>query len=528
MTGDPLALAAKNLRTGARDPRIAWRQSARPDQLQPEGEWRTWLILGGRGSGKTRTGGGTMADWILSDPVPGEWAIIAPTYRDAWTVDVEGESGILRSLGTTMAEIKDGRSLIVKHAWRSHGEIILRSGHIIRVDSANDGALRVQGHNLKGVWADEIGLWQKWSTAWDESVQYAVRQGVSRIVATGTPKVSRPAAALIRRLLRDTSTQTRVTRLRTVDNLSNLSQSFYDSVVARSRGTRLEQQELEGLLLDDIEGALWTRELIEAITVGHLPLIGGSPGKLTRAYVGVDPSDGAENSDEQAYTVCGKGSDGKLYVVESFGESISPVQFAKKAIQAAIRWDARLVVERNHGGRWMVEVFRQAMREMHVSVPYEIVNASVGKMTRAEPVAALYERGVVRHVHWTEKDEDGHNVEDDSMTELEDQMSTFTGAKGEKSPDRLDSLVWAVTPFLNQSFSTTPVKGGVRRWDIQVALQQIEDDLRRGSTPHRRQQGYAGLEPLPDGVPDEELVELPMPGRKRPNVHSYADVRRHA
>jgi phage terminase large subunit-like protein len=368
---------------------------------------------------------------------------------------------------------------------------------------------------------DELGLWQKWGTAWDESVQFAVRQGISRVVATGTPKVSRPAAALIRRLLR-TDSGVVATRMRTMDNLANLSQSFYDQIVSRSSGTRLEQQELEGLLLEDIEGALWTRDLLEASIVDEIPRSGTAPGRLMQAYVGVDPSDGTQSSDEQALAVVGKGHDGKVYVVESYGEKISPVPFMKKAVQAALRWDARIVIEKNHGGAWLIEVLRQVMKEMGVSVPYMIVSAGVAKRTRAEPVAALYERGVVRHVHKRSKDDEGHLVTDDSMTELEDQMATFTGATGERSPDRLDALVWAVTPFLNHQFETSAIKGGVRRWDVQVALDQQERAMRQwathGERVTRRGMQYEG-EPEADGVHDPSL--LPQMRGDRPNVRQW-------
>ena len=129
---------------------------------------------------------------------------------------------------------------------------------------------RIQGKNLKGAWCDEIGLWDQWETTWDESLKYAVRKGKSRIVATGTPKKSRKARKLVRRLLNDPKVP--VSRLRTLDNAGNLSERFLDEVVSSSKGTRLERQELEGVLLDDIEGALWTADLIDAYRVKRRPL----------------------------------------------------------------------------------------------------------------------------------------------------------------------------------------------------------------------------------------------------------------
>lgn len=441
-----------------------WNRSARPDQQPPDSQWRTLYLQGGRGSGKTRAGAQTLARWVLTDPEPnGEYGIVAPTYRDAWSTCVSGESGLLAALGTTEGEVRRHGSPIVVKALRSVGEVYLANGHLIRVDSADDGALRVQGKNLRGVWADEVGLWSRWSIAWDESIAFAVRQGRSQIIATGTPKISRPAAALIRRLIKDDDTIVR--RLRTVDNLANLSDAFYRAVVSRAKGTRLERQELEGELLDDVENALWTRALLDGCHVDEVPY----PGRLVSAVVGVDPSDGDSDSDEQAYTVCGKGMDHQLYVVESYGARVGPVPFLREVVAAAKRWDARIVLEKNHGGAYLAATLDQVLRDEGASIPYDLVTASHGKRTRAEPVAGLYERGHVRHV--------GVHVD------LEDQMATFTGMPGERSPDRLDSLVWSVTPYLDDSFDApadteqTPWPGGdetaaVFQWATHGALDE--------------------------------------------------------
>ena len=514
----PFDIAADNLESGAADPYLAWVSRARPNQLPPKGFWRTWLLTGGRGSGKTDTGANTLASWIFADEEPGEWGIVAPTYKDAWTTCVEGESGVLRALGTTMAEVKKGKSKIVKAAWRSHGEVILHNGHLIRADSANDGALRVQGKNLKGCWCDEIGLWRLWNVAWDESIQYAVRQGISRIVATGTPKVSRPAAKLIRRLIR-TDEDVVHTRLKTVENLDNLSESFFRAVVSRSKGTRLEKQELEGELLDDVEGALWSRDLIDRIIVDQLPADGNAPGRPFKTFIGIDPSDGETTSDEQAYTVIGKCSDNKLYVVESWGDRVPPAEFLKKAVQAAIKWNAQIVIEKNHGGAYLIETLLQVFKDLKVRVPYRKVSASQGKMTRAEPISLLYERGVVRHVHWIDKDTDGNPFVDDSMVELEDQMATFTGAANEKSPDRLDSLVWAAWPFLDDTFETSEIPSGPKRYAALAALDKMDEHVREWAQRTERMKSRMAGPNQPDGVHDPDLLER-MPN-SRPNVHRY-------
>src|SRR6185369_9837083 len=127
-----------------------WRNQARADQLPPTGKWRTWYVRGGRGSGKTWTGAHTIAEWILSDPEPGEWGVVAPTFEDGWATCIEGPSGLLAAFDTTAQKVKQGESALVRHWHRSWGELRLRSGHLVRVASADDGGLRIQGKNLKG------------------------------------------------------------------------------------------------------------------------------------------------------------------------------------------------------------------------------------------------------------------------------------------------------------------------------------------------------------------------------------------
>ena len=224
-------------------------------------------------------------------------------------------------------------------------------------------------------------------------------------------------------------------------------------MVGAAAGTRLERQELEGELLDDVANALWTRELLER---AQYPALGakGGPRFLRKAFIGVDPSDGNENSDEQAYTIAGlaEPDDPHIYVTENWGGQESPGPFCRRVIKAADELqsggtgcDVTIILEKNHGGGWLVETFRQAMKDMDVSIKLRVIHASQAKRTRAEPVAVLYERldGMVKH------------ATAEPYVELEDQMATFTGAAGERSPDRLDSLVWAVSPFLKLSTGKT-------------------------------------------------------------------------
>jgi len=487
----------------AADPRLAWRKLGRAEQMLPPGDWRVWYMQGGRGSGKTRGGSQALAEWIQADTDgEGEYGIIAPTYADAWTKCVEGKAGLLRALGTSMAEVKDGRSRLVKSAWRTYGQVVMRNGIVVYVDSAAEGGLRIQGRNLKAAWADEIGLWLNWEVAWDESLKYAVREGISRIIATGTPKASRPARKLIRRMIRNDPGEggVVVTRLRTVDNAKNLSAAFLRAVVGAARGTRLERQELEGELLDDVANALWTRDLLDQIRISELA------GHLRNVCIGVDPSDGAEDSDEQAYTISGQGmpDDKHIYVAENWGGQEDPATFAKRVVRKAMEWNATVLVERNHGGKWLATVFAQVQKEMGTSVRVRTIHASDAKRTRAEPVAAMYTRysedgtPLVRHLHRAWQDRDGHRRVDEHMPELEDQMATYTGAAGEKSPDRLDSLVWSMNDFLRATFGV-PGPSGARTWAAQAELDQAGEPPRNHARK-RLNQAHGGIyAPEPGG-----------------------------
>ena len=421
--------------------RDQWRALARPEQIPPDGRWRVWYLAGGRGGGKSWTGAHTLAEWILTDPVPGEWGIVAPIYSDAWSVCVEGESGFLAALGTNAEEVKRGRSKLVEYWHRSFAEIKLRSGHVVRVASAEDGGLRIQGKNLKGAWCDEIGLWDSWKTTWDESLKYAVRKGRSQIVATGTPKKSRKARELIRRLLHDPAV--RKSRLRTLDNKANLSEEFLDEVVASSRGTRLEQQELEGVLLDDVEGALWTADGIDTWRVGNEP-------ELLRVVVAVDPAvSNDEDSDETGIIVVGEGAGGHGFVLADYSMRGTPDACMRKVVWAYHHHAAdRVIGEANNGGDYIGSL----LATVDPGVPYEKVIASRGKRVRAEPVSALYEQGRVHHVGDPRK-----------FTMLEEQMVSWVPSDPGDSPDRVDALVWGCAALKGLSSGSWLQAYGVKR-----------------------------------------------------------------
>jgi phage terminase large subunit-like protein len=484
-------------------------------------------------SGKNMSASNALAEWVLSAEPGSEFGVIAPTYADAWTKCIEGKSGLLRALGTSMGEVKDHRSATVRGAWRTYGQVMLKNGVVVYVDSAAEGGLRVQGRNLSGAWCSEIGLWDKWEVAWKESVVYAVRDGKSQILVDGTPKASRKARKLIRSFIRNDPEHGGVIirKLRTRDNIKNLSEAFVRAVIGGFRGTRLEQQELEGELLDDVANALWTRDLLDAVRCPGFRQPGG-PQTLLKTYIGVDPSDGSADSDEQAYTVIGKGmpADPHLYVTENWGGQESPPLFAKRVIRKAVEWNATVIVEKNHGGKWLKEVFAQAQKDMGTHVRVEMVHASDAKRARAEPVAVMYDRiaedgrPLVLHCHRTWEDDEGRVQVDEHMPELEDGMATFTGAQGEKSPDRLDSLVWGASKFLRETFGA-PGRPGKRPWAAQQGLSETvatEDSRMQKRMREVHERAVRGLEDAPwdlDGfAPGEADDERAGP---RNNVRSW-------
>ena len=221
-----------------------WRDLARPDQLPPAGDWRVWYLMGGRGSGKTRAGAETLANWEHQHP--GWYAAVAPTFADAKDVCAEDpESGLISVLGPRVETYN-----------RSLGEIFLKSGSRISLDGADDGALRIQGRNLSGVWCDEVGLWHpsQWERAWKVSVRLAVRKDPALIVATGTPKMGHP---LVKLLVEDDRIP--VSRLRTSDNVDNLTEAALEAFYDEYAGTVLGKQELDGEWIMALEGDLLKR-----------------------------------------------------------------------------------------------------------------------------------------------------------------------------------------------------------------------------------------------------------------------------
>jgi phage terminase large subunit-like protein len=421
-----LAVQRVKKRALAPDDVKAWHRLARPEQTPPEGDWATWYIRGGRGGGKTWTGSHTLAETALTHP--GDYAIVAPTYGDARDTCVEGPSGLLAALGTNRVEVDRGQARHVRQWNRSLGELKLANGGTVYIDGADDGALRIQGKNLRGLWADEVGLWRNWKTAWEESIQFAVRLAPARIVATGTPKRGH---RLVKQLMADETVHK--TLVRTLDNAANLDAATLDKLRTRYEGTTLGRQELGGEVLEDVPGALWSREIIRYRPAPVHMHDGSLVPDMGRIVVAIDPAvTSGEESDETGMMVVGLGVDGYGYTLADLTCRMAPAGWARRAVEALRDFKAdRIVAEANNGG----DLVSTVIRTVDPNVPVTLVHAARGKRTRAEPVAALYEQGRWFHV--------------EPFPELEDQQCSYLGEPGEESPDRMDALVWGASELFN-------------------------------------------------------------------------------
>lgn len=404
-----------------------WWFIGRPEQQEPEGDWFIWLILSGRGWGKTRTGAEWLAKKVMDNPktkdnVSTQWAIVAPTFKDAKSICVEGPSGLLKAL--QHQGLENEKDFIYN---KSSHKIDMASGariHTFGADSPDSG----RGLNLSGAWLDEIASWQYPYESWTEGLAPALRIGERpRVVVTTTPKPIK----LIREWVSRTDNSIHLTRGSTFDNSNNLSGNALKELRNRYEGTRTGRQELYGEILEQAEGALWIRNWIEdtRISRDNLP-------QLTRIVVGIDPAvTSGENSDETGIITCGIGVDKHFYVLADDTLRDTPNEWGKRAIQAYTKWKAdRIVAEVNNGGDMVAMVMQQVDR----TAPVKKVHATRNKMIRAEPISALYEQGKVHHVG--------------GFPQLEDQMVLWT-PDTRQSPDRLDALVWALTE-LSGSYQT--------------------------------------------------------------------------
>lgn len=390
-------------------------------QLPPEGDWRSWVIMGGRGAGKTRAG----SEWVRTmvegakprDPGRARRvALVGETLDQAREVMVFGDSGILA------CSPPDRRP-----KWEAtRRRLVWENGAVAQVFSAHDPE-SLRGPQFDAAWCDELAKWPKAGETWD-MLQFGLRLGEHpQQVITTTPR----NVPVLRQIIEAGSTV--VTHAATEANKAHLAESFLEDVRARYAGTRLERQELDGVLLDAVEGALWSHEAIDACRRNFI-------GPIDRVVVAVDPpvSSGGD-ADECGIVVVGVRMQGppqewKAFVLEDASvQGMKPLGWATAAVEAARRWKAeKLVAEVNQGG----ELVESVVRQVDPLIAYKGVHASRGKRARAEPVSALYEQGRVMHRG--------------CFPVLEDQMCQMgiSGYQGKGSPDRLDALVWAMHEVL--------------------------------------------------------------------------------
>jgi len=392
---------------------------ARPNQVIPPGSWRLWLIQAGRGWGKTRTGAEAVRKWVKQGYR--RIHLVGATAGDTRDVMVQGESGLLNCFPSHLRPVYEPSKRL----------ITFYTGAVAYLFSADEPE-RLRGPQCECFWADEIAAWRFGQDAWD-NLMFGFRLGNDpRGVITTTPK----PIQLLKDIIKDPNTF--VTRSSSYDNRVNLAPAFFDSIIRKYEGTRLGRQELEAELLEDIPGALWTRGVIDAyrIKLGEVRW-----DLLTRIVVAIDPAvTTGEDSDDTGIIVAGLTVSQHIVVIEDLTCKESPLGWARIAVAAFKKYRAdRIVGEVNNGG----DLVEANIRAVAPEISFRAVRASRGKAVRAEPVAALYEQGRVHHVG--------------SMVELEDQLCAWTPQGNEKSPDRMDALVWAITELLidqeTQSFT---------------------------------------------------------------------------
>jgi phage terminase large subunit-like protein len=414
-----------------------WNFWGRPEQIAPPGTWDNWLILAGRGFGKTRTG----AEWVRANmcgdtPLTGgRWrhvALIAETAADARDVMVgDGKMSSDTTAGSGILQVhpKDFRPQYEP----SKRRLTWPNGAIATLYNAVEPD-QLRGPQHEAAWCDELAKWQYAQDTWDQ-LQFGLRLGDNpQTCITTTPR----PILLLKNIIKEPGTV--ITRGSTLNNAANLAAKFLDRIVRKYQGTRLGRQELDAEILEDLEGALWRRSVIDEYRrkLHQIP-------ELQRIVVAIDPATSSEDeSNETGIIVAGLGADGDGYVLDDVSGIYAPLDWAREAISLyRARQADRVVAEANNGG----DMIENTLRMVDRKVSYGRVWASKGKFIRAEPVSSLYEQGRVHHVG--------------TFTKLEDQMCSFTADFDRKamgySPDRMDALVWAMTELMVEPDERRPL-----------------------------------------------------------------------
>lgn len=397
-----------------------WKFWARPNQVAPPGDWNTWLVLAGRGFGKTRMG----AEWIRekAHANPGcRIALVAETAADARDVMIKGDSGLL-NCDPTLSE-DDWSPTNRCLTWPNGSKAYTYNG-------TTPDQLRGPQHHF--AWVDELAKFEYMQDAWDQC-QFGLRLGEHpQCLVTTTPR----PLPVIKKLMKREGDGVYVTRGSTLDNQANLAKNTIKELYERYSGTRLGRQELEGEILEDVPGALWHRESIDSTRLRV------APEGLLKVYVAVDPAASSEErSDEHGIVVVGMARDAdgyaRGYVLEDGSLRGTPEEWGRRVIHLYRKWSAdKIIAEKNNGGEMVEHVIRSQDRTANV----KLVHASRGKVVRAEPISALYEQGRVHHVG--------------IFDELEDQMCMFSvdnvRNSSTGSPDRVDALVWGLTEIFDK------------------------------------------------------------------------------
>lgn len=407
-----------------------WKKHARPNQLLPVGDWRFWLLLAGRGFGKTRTAAETVRQWAETKP-HSIGALVGQTPDEVRGTMVEGESGILaisppwfRPLWHPSKGPGKAGTLTWPNGTVAYG-----------FSAANPPKLR--GPQFHWAWGDELAKW-KYATAAFDQLNFGLRLpgfGPPQAVFSTTPRPIPLIRELVKRL------KVVVTRGSTYENEKNLAPEFLAEVLTKYERTRLGRQELNAEILDDLAGSLWSLDQIDKLRLDDIELA-----TLGRIVVAVDPSGGSEEgSDEQGIVVAGKRTiitkdrteRTQAVVLDDRTCRLTPDGWGRRAVQACVDYGADCIVaESNFGGEMVKSVIETAARDMGVTCRVELVHASRGKHVRAEPISSLYEQGRVVH--------------QGSMAALEDELTQFTpeGYQGSQSPNRADAMIWALTELM--------------------------------------------------------------------------------
>lgn len=411
-----------------------WAWTARPEQMAPPGDWSIWLMMAGRGFGKTRAG----AEWVrgvAEQDGKARIALVGASLHEARSVMVEGESGLLAIAPwwNRPAFAPAMRRLI----W-PNGAMATLFG------AADPEALR--GPQFSHGWADEIAKWPHGEAAWD-NLMMGMRLGRRpQVVATTTPRPVPLVRALMARAGAKDAGDVVATRGRTGDNVAHLAPDFLTRMMKYYGGTRLGRQELDGELIEEIAGAMWSRALIERCRVARLSGASDAGALLARVVVGVDPPAGI-GRDACGIVVVGLDGEGRGYVIaDASVEGLGPEGWARAVAGAAAAHGAdRVIAEANNGGAMVESVLRAA----EANLPVRLVHATRGKVARAEPIAALYEVGRVMHLG--------------AFPALEDQLCGFVSGGGYqgpgRSPDRADALIWALSEIMLAQRGEARVRG---------------------------------------------------------------------